>query len=352
MEKNPTGLLKSPQTNRKNMKKTMNSRGFTLIELLVVIAIIGILASMLLPTLAKAKKKANRMKCNGQVGQIAKAYIGFAGEMEAFPWHVPNDIDLMESYQADYGARRRQNHSANTEARGHQTGYRFAYQYHCADVRFVITNPLIRGDLNSVKQINSPSDPKTKRYNDLERSRGQLGGVAGGWGRLSWSGAARYISSYAGSYGHALGGDDLVGESLLISTRNILGDFRQHSTDYPRGFMYGWYSRVTHCFVPQDGNYQTNNPRTYGGAANAKAARWFGPGDEAEKKVPYPGYNCTGNEVIMSGLDSGQGNYATSDGSTKMANDADFQAILAKTQSAKGGNVTTPNKCISRFFRP
>jgi hypothetical protein len=138
--------------------------------------------------LAKPKKKANRLKCASNLGQITKAMVAFAGDNGAYPWHLhPEEKKLV------FG-------KGNPEHLG---------TIFCLDG--------VLQSLDSPKLLLSPCDEIRKRDNQKATAV---------W-RESHNYNARDnkpIPHAAISYGLCLGGDDLLPETILGLTRNVSGD--------------------------------------------------------------------------------------------------------------------------------
>jgi prepilin-type N-terminal cleavage/methylation domain-containing protein/prepilin-type processing-associated H-X9-DG protein len=202
-------------------KATYKIRAFTLIELLVVIAIIAILAALLLPALAAAREKAQRISCAANLKQIAVSFKLWAGNQhDNYPMVVP---------QALGGAQGAVGKAASS---GNQAANYSLTTSNCLGVFsmfFVMSN-----QLGSPKILFCPSDGYDANFAQAVSWLGTSGGVT--------PPATNYDNYYNVSYFIAVDAKENSGGLGTSSRKLLAGDRFMGSTNTPpvtQGLIFG-----------------------------------------------------------------------------------------------------------------
>ena len=283
------------------MLKRPSFSGFTLVELLVVVAIIGLLAGMLLPSLAKAKVKANRMKCGNNLKQVHLAFTLFADDYDGrLPWLLTHRQGE-RLWQSLYG-----------------TGHTGAH--HLWDVQFLFLPAPIREELGTARLLASPVDPETHPWIDKEIQHGKWGGFG-----HAFDGVHVHMDYRSLSYALHLGSDMQRPSTLLAVTRNVAGE-NCYEFDYPAGTE-----------TPSYQKYLGMALRT----GNAGQANHAFVGNDEVDPVRLQNY-------ATAGLGASQGQFVRADGSVKLGNNADLASVVHAHGSATGGMFKGINENLTR----
>ena len=143
---------------------------------------VGIFASMLLPALAKAKAKANRIKCVNNLGSIGRALTGFADDNgQRLPWQL---IPIQQ-----------QNHFGEAGITASSAAQ-------------IVNIAAMRRELQTPKILVSPSDPDRYAGNEMLQA--------------NWQAASEMEIAEGLSYVFAAPGGDVQRPSTVLAlTRNI-----------------------------------------------------------------------------------------------------------------------------------